>query len=342
MMCAGSSDEAILSVREAVRGGHSSHLEQRPVLQRGELSYLEGRQDPLCKLLVSSILALADAVDQDHFNNIMKEVPPAFVPPRKYNTAKRRAEEAAIASGAMPAPKKETRGSVGGSEEPEGDFESGEEEFEEAYGSPGGYGGPAPFDLPVGLNGRSREMTPAGGVPFAASSGFGYPAALSLNNQSFQPPPQQYVTPSFNPRNSTPLQQQLIYPPVNGNGPLHPPAPAPEPVTAVLVSKMPARHESSRSSPLPFPSSSTDAVLCRDPLLPNRPPLVQLHHPHERDSPTTLNRPPLSRHQHQSRSPPLPIHPSPDHRDPREESQVRTGGISIRPLSILHHPSFRC
>lgn len=34
---------------------------------------------------------------QAHFADVMKEVPPTFIPPRKYNTAKRRAEQEAMA-----------------------------------------------------------------------------------------------------------------------------------------------------------------------------------------------------------------------------------------------------
>ncbi|ORY79296.1 hypothetical protein BCR35DRAFT_352732 [Leucosporidium creatinivorum] len=73
-------------------------------------------------------------VMQIHFAEVMKEVPPTFIPPRKYNTAKRRAEAEALARGeVLPSSsshKKRKITAAGESEPPEdleGDGESGDE-----------------------------------------------------------------------------------------------------------------------------------------------------------------------------------------------------------------------
>lgn len=90
-----------------------------------------------------------------HFTELMKEVPPVFVPPRKYNTVKRRAELDAIAQGlpipAPPPPKRRNPEAQSGSEPPdlqppggEYDDESGEDDYGDSYPS---YG--SPFDLPM-------------------------------------------------------------------------------------------------------------------------------------------------------------------------------------------------
>lgn len=91
----------------------------------------------------------------------MKEIPPQFVPPRKYNTAKRRAADAeAIASGGQKRQKftasesGEPAGGEGGYDDDDDDDE-GEDAPPEGYNNNGmGYGAgdpytAAPFDLPL-------------------------------------------------------------------------------------------------------------------------------------------------------------------------------------------------
>ncbi|GAA5913155.1 hypothetical protein JCM5296_007550 [Sporobolomyces johnsonii] len=123
----------------------------------------------------------------NHFTEVMKEQPPEFVPPRTYNTAKRRAEAEAAAAG-LPSPfakpKRATstqpsqlaNGETAGTPDYEYDDESGDET--DGRGSQPPFGGyTALFDLPVseleeaadpfaiaGL-GASRPLTPAAASP---------------------------------------------------------------------------------------------------------------------------------------------------------------------------------
>ncbi|GAA5948731.1 hypothetical protein JCM21900_005276 [Sporobolomyces salmonicolor] len=123
----------------------------------------------------------------NHFTEVMKEQPPEFVPPRTYNTAKRRAEAEAAAAG-LPSPfakpKRATstqpsqlaNGETAGTPDYEYDDDSGDET--DGRGSQPPFGGyTAPFDLPVhdleeaadpfaipGL-GASRSLTPAATSP---------------------------------------------------------------------------------------------------------------------------------------------------------------------------------
>lgn len=104
----------------------------------------------------------------------MKEVPPVFVPPRKYNTVKRRAEAEAIARAQSADPN--FRASEGPQSPAYDNDSGGEDEYEasqspgaimDSYGSPMGQPSPAlPFDLPLAtdpfaLPGRSRAGTPS-------------------------------------------------------------------------------------------------------------------------------------------------------------------------------------
>ncbi|KAK4704482.1 hypothetical protein P7C70_g1727, partial [Phenoliferia sp. Uapishka_3] len=141
---------------------------------------------------------------QNHFAEVMKEVPPVFVPPRKYNTAKRRAEQEAAAAGLpMPADGKNNRprSLVGGSEPPEGrspgfdDAESGDDD-DGGYNSGNGSSvlSPAPYTTSLPVQGpftlplRTGLITPNGLAPTVAA----LPAIAPHIKTSGSPPLQPY------------------------------------------------------------------------------------------------------------------------------------------------------
>lgn len=199
----------------------------------------------------------------------MKEVPPVFVPPRKYNTARRRAEQQALAAG-LPLPvdgKKKRRREGGESEPPEGqspafnDGESGDDYDEDGYGSQNGKSQYAPspgqYDYPMAEPdafapaSRARSMTPAAGLqsvppyaipplasPIASASGpfhiLTAPSQLVQSPGIFAPSPSPFVN-SPSPH---------LAPLPNGNG-LHSPlaeaSPSSDPPKPRLIAKLPKK-----------------------------------------------------------------------------------------------------
>ena len=116
---------------------------------------------------------------QHHFGEIMKEAPPEFVPPRKYNTARRRAEaaRAAAAASASPAPPGDVRVSS-----PARALPSTSRSPSRAFSMP--YAPPPP---------PNEEYLYADDVPVEDT-------AASLPVQSaFAPPPPQRASPEFAP-----------------------------------------------------------------------------------------------------------------------------------------------
>lgn len=210
----------------------------------------------------SSLHALSLARSQLHFNEVMQEVPPVFVPPRKYNTAKRRAEQEAIAAG-LPPPsgkKQRQRREQGESEPPEDGYEdgagdTGDEEYEGGSYPPTSYsqqGGSTPFELPFAPMedveygaARSGSETPGMSPSFAFAGlpqlppPFAYPQAGAI---TLPPLPTPVSVPA--------LYQQPIAPYQTHYLPAYPIAPA---------APIPTSPSNGIGSPSVVPSSSTEA-----------------------------------------------------------------------------------
>ncbi|KAL8286359.1 hypothetical protein RQP46_004376 [Phenoliferia psychrophenolica] len=195
---------------------------------------------------------------QNHFAEVMKEVPPVFVPPRKYNTAKRRAEKEALEAGLTLPPdakRKKMRRDVGGSEPPEGqspgfdDGESGEDYDDGGYGS-GNAPTPTPYDLPLppehvdpfALPGRSRSMTPGTLSSYALPSAAASPTPSGSDHpQSFAAPAAFLPQPNGFPQSPTYATTPITHPPppaTNGNG-VH--SPLAEPTKPRLIARLPRK-----------------------------------------------------------------------------------------------------
>ena len=214
-----------------------------------------------------------------------------FVPPRKYNTAKRRAEQEALAAG-LPLPpdpkkKKQPRREMSGSAPPEGqspafdDGDSGDEYGDGGYSS-GGHGQsagaptPMPYDLPppteqdpFALPSRSRSMTPSGllpalppyAMPTAASPPGSVPDLVHL-----------YAVPAASAQAAFPQSPSYsnspsnhLSPLPNGNG-LHSPladplqAPPSEPAKPRLIAKLPRKGDVPGALLAIWDLSSSDAL----------------------------------------------------------------------------------
>ncbi|KAI5474577.1 tetratricopeptide repeat containing protein [Pseudohyphozyma bogoriensis] len=170
-----------------------------------------------------------------HFVEVMKEVPPVFVPPRTYNTARRRAEQAAEAEALAQAKARE-----GYSLAPESPaYESGQEDdYDGSYGAgTPSFGAPTPlpFDLTGGADpfaARSRSETPATGrSPSISTTG------LPVVTAPYSIPPI--------PTGSEPFSVSPAYQPPPSAAPLHanghgvaPPAPTPQPEKPRFVAKL--------------------------------------------------------------------------------------------------------
>lgn len=134
----------------------------------------------------------ASLVMQAHFADVMKEVPPTFIPPRKYNTAKRRAEQEARARGESVADasdgggggSKRRRTSRGMSESEPPEDHGSDDDYEEARGSvPPALGSSNPFGLPSPVAMKVEDgMGTAGGSSMSPTGTPGLPPLPSLPN----------------------------------------------------------------------------------------------------------------------------------------------------------------
>lgn len=177
----------------------------------------------------------------------MKEVPPHFMPPRKYNTAKRRAEVDTETTGAtMPdrfnaSYKKRSKREESGSQPPEGgngqreDYGDSENEYEDdMYQGDNGSGdyGTSSYELPVlpsaGFGSPVQQSRSPSGTPgplFNNNSPFPQPAASPRNDVSMTPHTVEYgplVNGVSYPINSSAPQPFIPSNLSNSNG-IHPP-----------------------------------------------------------------------------------------------------------------------
>ncbi|KAM0752531.1 Bromodomain-containing protein [Meredithblackwellia eburnea MCA 4105] len=213
-------------------------------------------------------------VMQAHFAEVMKEVPPVFVPPRTYNTAKRRLEQAALAQahldgntdGARKRPRGEYETDLGDAQSPAGgdgddDDDDGDDMQYGGYGAgASGVGSVAgsgtPFDLPTD---RSRSITPgiALGAIQSGSPLTGSPAPMANPVLHTLPQALQPLAPNMLPNLMQTAQSSASSaysgspaPVLNGNA-IHPPAvgaasgakPTPDITKPKLIARAPRKGE---------------------------------------------------------------------------------------------------